>query len=98
MIPTNETLQTAAHLSGQSDRYLLIVVLLVFLGGMFWLIRYFISVVNKSEHRLDEKQKGYEESLKKLYQQANETSLKVAVLLDQNTHALQSVKRRLPHE
>lgn len=80
--------------SQQTDRWLFIFILLIFGVVIFWSVKWLIAKHEAlmCEHRAD--QLSYTSSLSKIVADVNQTNRELAVVLDRNSAALNSLERR----
>jgi predicted PurR-regulated permease PerM len=85
---TTEFLDAIDHAAGMNDRWLFLAafcLLLLMCGvAIFWLVRQIQAVIADHEALRDE----HRAALTKIIEQQNETSLKLAVIIDRNSEAL----------
>jgi len=87
MNPT-EFIQAIDHAAGMNDRWLFLAAFCLLLVGcglvIFWLVRQLQSVI--ADHK--ELRNEHHAALERIIEKQNETALKLAVCLDQNSEAL----------
>ena len=87
MNPT-EFIQAIDHAAGMNDRWLFLAAFCLLLIGcgivIYWLVRQLQSVIEDHKELRNE----HHEALSKIIEKQNETTLKLAVCLDQNSEAL----------
>ena len=85
----NEFLKAVDHAAGMNDRWLFLAAFCLLLIGcgvvIFWLVKQLQAVI--ADHKAS--REAHHESLTQIIGTQNESTLKLAVCLDQNTAALQ---------
>lgn len=85
--------QFAADAAKRDDRYLFIVMTILFIVMMGWMIRYFIRSNEALQEQHRKLSDGHAQTLEKLFHNSNETAKQVAVVLDRNNALLEKIER-----